>query len=30
MLTYEVSAIVTADTHFDRLAQLQRIAPDEV
>ena len=30
MLTHDVSVIVTADTHFDQLAQPQRIAPNEV
>ena len=29
MLTHEIVAIITADTHFDQLAQLKPIAPDE-
>ena len=30
MLTHEITTIITADTHFDQLAQVQRIAPDAV
>ena len=29
MLTHEIATIISADTHFDQLAQLKRIAPDE-
>jgi predicted nucleic acid-binding protein len=28
MLTHGVATIITADTHFDQLAQLKRIAPE--
>jgi predicted nucleic acid-binding protein len=30
MITHEVLTIVTADPHFDHLARIRRIAPDEV
>ena len=30
MLTHDISVIVTADIHFDQLAQVQRISPDNV
>ncbi len=30
MLTHGITAIITADTHFDQLTQLKRIAPDGV
>jgi len=29
MLTHEIFTIITADTHFGQLAQVQRLAPDE-
>ena len=29
MLTHEITTIITADTHFDQLTQVKRIAPDE-
>ena len=29
MLTHEITTIITADTHFDQLAQVKRIAPDK-
>lgn len=30
MLTHGITAIITADTHFDQLTQVKRIAPDGV
>lgn len=30
MITHEVLTIVTADPHFDRLARITRIAPDQI
>ena len=29
MITHEITTIITADTHFDQLTQVKRIAPDE-
>jgi len=29
MLTHEITTIISADTHFDQLTQVKRIAPDE-